>query len=53
MAVDPNNRIKYDAVKGCWKVLHNGVEYAENFKSSGEAFAKLESLLKPPVKMSP
>ncbi len=48
MALDPNNRIMYDAVRGEWRVLFQGNKQAQQFKTSGDAFAHLDKLLHPP-----
>jgi hypothetical protein len=48
MALDPNNRIKYDHVRGEWRVLFQGTQQATPFKTSGDAYAHLEKLLHPP-----
>lgn len=48
--MDMENRIQYDAVRGAWNVLHNGKDSGKAFKTSSEAFAHLQFLLKPPPK---
>jgi hypothetical protein len=48
--MDTENRIMYDAIRGTWKVLHNGKDAGKEFKTSSEAFAHLQGLLKPPPK---
>ena len=48
--MDRENRIVYDSVAGTWKVLHGGKDSGKAFKTSGEAFAHLQFLLKPPPK---
>jgi hypothetical protein len=45
--MDVLNRIKYDAGTGAWKVISQGKELGTTFKSSAEAFAHLQSILKP------
>jgi hypothetical protein len=42
--MDAANRIKYDEVRGMWKVIHGGKELTNEFKSSGEAFKHLQTL---------
>lgn len=48
--MDMENRIRYDEVRGSWKVLHAGQDTGKEFRTSGDAFAHLQSLLKPPAK---
>jgi hypothetical protein len=48
--MDTENRIMYDSAHGNWKVLHQGKDSGKAFKTSGEAFAHLQFLLKPPPK---
>jgi hypothetical protein len=48
--MDVENRIKYDDIRGAWKVLHAGKDIGKEFKSSEEAYAHLQGLLKAPPK---
>lgn len=42
--MDTANRIKYDEVRGMWKVISKGKELADEFKTSGDAFKHLTGL---------
>jgi hypothetical protein len=48
--MDILNRIHYDDIRGTWKVFLAGKDVGKEFKTSSEAFAHLQSLLKPGAK---
>lgn len=45
--MDMKTRIKYDDVRGVWRVLVNGIEQQKDFKTSTDAYIYLESLTPP------
>jgi hypothetical protein len=42
-----SDRIKYDASRGVWRVLFNGKEVEQDFKTSADAYTHLVSLKNP------
>jgi hypothetical protein len=48
-----DNRIKYDDIRGCWRVVFGGATQPTEFKSSAEAYAHLKTLTHPPTAKQP